>query len=184
MGRYLTIGITTKLSFEKKKAESFFESVQEAIEYVEDNYAPSDVYDRTENEEYVTFSIKDTILETGLIDFLRDFYSARLAYGKSPQKSDYIIAELKKAKTAEEIMDMAERKCWEYFQEDSYWESICIKHQAWNSLYAYVEGIDLSIDGKILMESYETLFKFLTSIIREKFNKYPISKTLLVTITG
>lgn len=66
----------------------------------------------------------------------------------------------------------------------SYWEAICIKHQAWNSLYAYVEGIDLSIDGKILMECYENLFKFLTSIIREKFNKYPISKTLLVTITG
>ena len=61
MGRYLAIGITTNLALQKKKAENAFESIQNAIKYVEDNYAPLDIYDRTENEEYVMFKIKKKI---------------------------------------------------------------------------------------------------------------------------
>lgn len=184
MGRYLTIGIATNLNFKKKEAESVFESVQEAIEYVEDNYAPSDAYDRTENEEYVSFTIKDKLLETELIDFLYDFYSVRLSHENGFGERDDIISKLKEVHTAEEIMALAEKRCWEHFQEDSYWDSICIKHKAWNSLYASVKGIDLSIDGKILMECYESLFEFFTLLMKEKFSKYSISKTLRVTISG
>ena len=80
MGRYLAIGITTNLALQKKKAENAFESIQNAIKYIEDNYAPLDIYDRTENEEYVMFKIKKTLLETELIDFLGDFYAARMSF--------------------------------------------------------------------------------------------------------
>ena len=37
MGRYLAIGITTNLAFQKKETENAFESIQNAIKHVEDN---------------------------------------------------------------------------------------------------------------------------------------------------
>lgn len=141
MGRYLAIGITTNLALQKKEAEDAFESLQNAIKYVEDNYAPLDIYDRTENEEYVMFKIKNKLLETELIDFLGDFYAARMPF-------------------------------------------ICIRDEGWHRAYLDLGGIDLSLDGKILMECYNGLFKFFTSLVQEKFNKYSLSKTLRVTITG
>ena len=158
---------------------------QNAIKYVEDNYAPLDIYDRTENEEYVMFKIKHKLLETELIDFLGDFYAARMPFdGGEYSECDSLISTLKEAQTAEEIMSLAEKKCWEYFQKDSYWDSICIRDEGWRRAYLDLGGIDLSLDGKILMECYNGLFKFFTSLVQEKFNKYSLSKALRVTITG
>ena len=110
MGRYLAIGITTNLSLQKKEAEDAFESLQNAIKYVEDNYAPLDIYDRTENEEYVMFKIKNKLLETELIDFLGDFYAARMSFNGRSGECDSLISTLKEAHTAEEIMSLAEKK--------------------------------------------------------------------------
>ena len=184
MGRYLAIGITTNLALQKKKAENAFESIQNAIKYVEDNYAPLDIYDRTENEEYVMFKIKKTLLETELIDFLGDFYAARMSFNGKSGECDSLISTLKEAHTAEEIMSLAADKRWEHFQKDSYWEAICIRDELWHRVYLEREGIDLSLDGKILMECYGGLFKFFTSLVQEKFNKYSLSKALRVTIMG
>ena len=184
MGRYLIIGIATNLSIKKKDAEAVFESVQKAIEFVEDSYAPSDVYDRAEDGEYVTFSIKDKLLENELADFLYDFYTVRLSHKNDFRERDDIISKLKEAHTAENIMALAKKRCWEHFQEDSYWDPIYIKNKGWNTLYTSVKGIDLSLDGKILMECYESLFKFFTLLLKDRFNKYLISKALRVTISG
>ena len=172
------------LALQKKEAEDAFESLQNAIKYVEDNYAPLDIYDRTENEEYVMFKIKNKLLETELIDFLGDFYAARMSFNGKSGECDSLISTLKEAHTAEEIMSLAEKKCWEHFQKDSYWDSICIQNELWHRAYLDMAGIDLSLDGKILMECYNGIFQFFTSLVQEKFNKYSLSKALRVTITG
>ncbi len=186
MGQYLAIGITTKLHIRKKEAESAFDSLQTAIDYVEENFAPSDVYDKTEEHEgYVTFSIKDEILENGLVDFLTDFYTARMTSEDEFKDRDRILEKLKEAKNAADIMDFARNGYCYHFREDEYWEKLFIKCGTWgNSLYASVDGIDLSLDGKIVMECYDTLFKFFTNVLQEKFKKHPISKALRVTLMG
>ena len=128
--------------------------------------------------------LRRNFLKTELIDFLGDFYAARMSFNGKSGECDSLISTLKEAHTAEEIMSLAEEKRWEHFQKDSYWESICIQNELWHRAYLEMEGIDLSLDGKILMECYGGLSKFFTSLVQEKFNKYSLSKALRVTITG
>ena len=130
------------------------------------------------------FKIKDKLLETELIDFLGDFYAARMSFNGRSGECDSLISTLKEVHTAEEIMSLAEEKCWEHFQKDSYWDSVCIRDEGWHRAYLDMAGIDLSLDGKILMECYNGIFQFFTSLVQEKFNKYSLSKALRVTITG
>ncbi|MGM9760336.1 MAG: hypothetical protein ACI30I_09555 [Parabacteroides sp.] len=178
----MAIGIATNLSLKKQEVERAFDSLEEGVKFVEDNYAPRDVFDKTENGDYVSFKLKDQLLENGLTDFLRDFYAARIP--DRPEAAEDIISTLGKAHTAEEILDLAKKQCWERFQYDLYWDSIFIREKSSKQVYLYTRGIDLSLDGKILMECYDGLFQFLSTVIQEKFSKHPISKALRVIITG
>ena len=139
MGRYLTIGIATELGFKKKEAEYAFDTVNKAVDYVVENYAPSEIYDMTENEKFLGFK---------------------------------------------EIISLAERKSWEHFQFDTYWDPICIKGRWSHYLYLNMEGIDLSLDGKIMMECYGSLFRYLTFVLRERYKDFLLAKSLRVTIFG
>ena len=184
MGRYLAIGITIDLSFEKKKAAREFASLEAGVKYVEEHYAPLDLYDKAEDDEYVTYKLKDQFLENGLVDFLRDFYAAREPNGGQTKEPEIILAKLSEVHTAAEIMSLAREKCWERFQWDQYWDTITIYETKWGPVDVYQSGIDLSLDGKILMECYGGLFKFLSTVLQEKFSKHAIAKALRVTITG
>ena len=104
----MVIGIATQLAFKKKEAETVLESVEKAKNHVTENYAPLDVYDMTEDENYVKFKLKDNLLETGLKDFLKDFYSDRLSFGSQTKEGERILEELEDKHTAEEIISMAD----------------------------------------------------------------------------
>ena len=47
----------------------------------------------------------------------------------------------------------------------------------------YIEGIDLSVDGKILMECTNGVFEYFASVLRKKYKNHSLSKTLHVTIS-
>ena len=184
MGRYLVIGIATQLAFKKKEAETVLESVEKAKKHVTENYAPLDVYDMTEDEDYVKFKLKDNLLETGLKDFLKDFYSDRLAFGSQTNEGERILEALEDIHTAEEILSMADEKSWPHFQYDPYWDSIYVEGKWREEMQIYIEGIDLSVDGKILIECTNGLFEYFASLLREKYKNHSLSKTLHVTISG
>ena len=129
MGRYLVIGIATQLAFKKKEAETVLESVEKAKKHVTENYAPLEVYDMTENEDYVSFKLKDKLLETDLKDFLKDFYSDRLSFGSQTNEGERILEALEDIHTAEEVLSMADEKSWPHFQSDPYWDSIYVERK-------------------------------------------------------
>ena len=184
MGRYLSIGIATELCFEKKEAEDVFDTVSNAIDHVVKNYAPSEIYDMTENARFIGFKLKDKILETELHNFLNVFYSDRMAFDSSSCEKESILSAVSEAKSAEEIITLAKGKPFEHFQLDSYWEPISIKGNWGHYLYLNMEGIDLSLDGKIMMECYGSLFRYMTFVLRERYKEFQLSKTLRVTISG
>ena len=184
MGRYLSIGIATELGFKKKEAEDTFDTVNKAIDYVVENYAPTEIYDMTENEKFIRFKLKDKILETELQDFLNVFYSDRMAFDSNSCEKESILSALGDVTNAKEIISLAERKSWEHFQFDSYWDSISIKGKWGHYLYLNIEGIDLSLDGKIMIECYGSLFRYLTFVLRERYKDYLLAKSLRVTISG
>ena len=183
MGRYLVIGIATQLAFKKKEAETVLESVEKAKKHVTENYAPLEVYDMTENEDYVSFKLKDKLLETDLKDFLKDFYSDRLSFGSQTNEGERILEALEDIHTAEGVLSMADEKSWPHFQSDPYWDSIYVEGKWRKEMQIYVKGIDLSVDGKILIECTNGLFEYFASLLREKYKNHSLSKTLHVTIS-
>ena len=137
----------------------------------------------TEDKDYVKFKLKDNLLETELKDFLKDFYSDRLSFGSQTKEGERILEALEDIHTAEEILSMADEKSWPHFQYDPYWNSIYFEGKWREEMQIYIEGIDLSVDGKILMECTNGVFEYFASVLRKKYKNHSLSKTLHVTIS-
>lgn len=183
MGSYLTIGLTTAMCFRKAEAQKAFSSVKEATEYVTENFAPSDVFGMEEDENYVTYFLRPYVFTSELTSFLYDFYSIRFEGCRDIGGRDEIIAELKGLQTEGEILELAAEKKYKNFQKDEYWESIYCGER-WDRLSIEREGIDLSLDGKIILECENGLFDFFAKLICEKLQKYKLAKAICVTIEG
>lgn len=183
MGRYLTIGLTTAMGFRKADAQKAFNSIEDATEYVSKNFAPSDVFEMRADENSVYYFLRLDLIEGELTSFLYDFYSIRFEGFHNVGERDAIIAELKELNTAKEIMDLADKKKYENFQKDQYWDSIYCGEK-WNKLRIGRQGIDISLDGKIILECEAGLFDFFAKLICDKLQKYKIAKAITVTIGG
>ena len=85
----------------------------------------------------------------------------------------------------EEWMEIANDKSYQYFQQDEYVIISTPYSGGWtDSLTTHVEQIILSIDGKIAMESWISLFDFFTRLIKDRLKKYKLADSLMVTISG
>lgn len=184
MGRYLVIGIATEMYFERQRAEKVFGDINKAIEYVRENHAPEDVYDLLEGNECIGFKMKDKIVETELVEFLSAFYADRMSNDGSSEETDEILSALANISTTDEIKSLAEDNSMVYFQYDEYWDPIFIETDSWNRMVVILRGIDLSLDGKIIMECYGSIMSYFTSVLRDRYRKYALSKSLYVTISG
>ena len=167
MGRYVAIGLMTGLYFKKREAEKVFDSSLVPLEMLRKFHAPEDIYDVMENEEGTFLSLKDELLQEGLVDFLRDFYDSRYAFSDSRQ-----------------YIDEALEKVLYKFQMDSYWDPIYLLNKWDETLRVRVFGIDLSVDGKILMECSNYLWDYVTTLMRESLKQYKVAGALHMTITG
>ena len=185
MGRYLVIGITTEMAFKKSEAIKQFDTLESASEFVEQNYAPTEVFNKEENDEYIGYSIKPELLETELVPFLNVFYDSRFQEGDYQLKhKQEILNDISQQSTADAIINLAKKKKYECFQDDPYWDPYWIEGKGWDYLRISTSGISLSFDGKIIMEEYGSLFEFFQDLIKAKFGKYLIAKAIRVTITG
>lgn len=189
MGRFLIIGLTTGMSFKKEEAEDQFDSVESAKEFIQENYAPSDVFDMYEDDQQVYYHLNSKLLEKELQPFLTDFFNERFEreLNKNEEMKNRIgeiIREIGECKTAQSIYELAKAVKYENFQYDTYWDSYFIKKKFWNNMELRTIGITLSMDGKIIMEFYGTLFDYFKKLIAEKFSMYRLAKAIRVTITG
>ena len=154
MGLYLAIGLMTELKFKRDRAVELFGAVEEPIRQLQEFYAPACAYDRQDAEDYVSLVLKGELLTEGLPDFLRDFYNNRYAFvkEKNTKAMDEAVEQVSACKTAAEVLELASRKELHRFQMDDYWFPIYFRDKWDDRLDMLVKGIDLSIDGKILME--------------------------------
>jgi len=184
MGQYLTIGIATKISVSKDEAKRQASASPEKIKDVlELNYNKSGLYTVEETEGSVLLTLRPEAAEAELVDLLQDFYALRYS-----GKDEYIremMDTLKSHTKWEEWKEIADEKCFYYFQRDEYVITSTPCPGGWtNSLTTYVEQILLSADGKIIMECWGNLFRFFTRLIKERLSKYKLADSLLVAISG
>lgn len=186
MGLYLAIGLMTELKFKKNRAEKLFGSVEEPIRQLQEFYAPADAYDRRDSEDYVSLVLKEELLAEGLPDFLRDFYNDRYAFVKKKDTKaiEEAVEKVSACKTAEEVLELANRKELYRFQMDNYWFPIYLRDKWDDTLDVLVEGIDLSIDGKILMECDNYLWEYMIALMRKSLERHKVAQAIYMTISG
>ena len=186
MGLYLAIGLMTELKFKRDRAVELFGAVEEPIRQLQEFYAPACAYDRQDAEDYVSLVLKGELLTEGLPDFLRDFYNNRYAFvkKKNTKAMDEAVEKVSACKTAAEVLELASRKELHRFQMDDYWFPIYFRDKWDDRLDMLVKGIDLSIDGKILMECDNYLWEYMTALMRKSLERHKVAQAIYMTISG
>lgn len=183
MGQYLVIGIATSIYINKERAKRQASATPEKIEKaLQEQYNQSGIYQVVDYDDCVCLELDPAIAEAEWVDFLEDFYKLRYVHDEPPHID---MDEIRKRTSLEEWIDFAEKKPYEAYQMDRYgWVSTDYPGGWTNSLDTSADIIILSIDGKILMECYQSLFDFFTRLIRDKLSKYRLAESLMVCISG
>lgn len=186
MGQYLAIGITTSVSASKERAIQYKLTLEEVVQKMQAAllFAP-ELYDFKETEDTWTWQLKPDFWEGELLPFLKDFYA--VVYAQNPY-SDYLDALATLEKTApEKWMELAVDASFVSFQYDRYGMGERLRFEDKDFQPTIGVGYDsvmLAMEGKIIMESWGTLFRLFAESIHHRFAKYQLAKTIRVYITG
>ena len=180
MGQFLATGLVTEMTISKKEADNAgydFDKISTLLE--QKMFFPSEIYEKTEHDEYYELKLKKEILHTQLLPFLEAFYP-KMYHNFGKYKS--VLSKLKDTEPVK-YLDWAEDKPAECYQLDEYAMS-----ETLGSYPKYVrvnfEIIMLAIEGKIEMEAYGTQFNFFKYCMAQTFKDFSISSALRVYITG
>ena len=160
MGRYLCIGINKQFSLTRQELEERNLREQDVKSVLERDHMILDVYDVVSDNEGISFSLKQEIIEKEWIPFLSDFYRAR--YDGTVRQAFYkeVLEQLGKCRTAEEYLELPLKHSTyvyhydrqPFFLYDKSFKSPCLVSS---------ERLILSVDGKIIMECYDDILRFL-----------------------
>ena len=183
MGQYLCIGINTKISIERKSCRGSDATDEEIKETMKQHMVNEELYDLTETENELVYSLKKEVAKQDWIRMLKEFY--RIRYTETGEEKDYekLIEVLSQKNSLDEWLEVGRKGMFCYYKMKRRPYYLCIGK--WQSLYRMdIEGIILSFDGKIIMECYNRLFQFFTQSIRERLKRYKLAQALQVYIYG
>ncbi len=183
MGIFLSIGIATKVVvWEKKVQQAKLNFVQLQAEMIKQTYFEPDLYDIIKNDDFYVFRIKNSVLKQELIPLLEKIYP--LLYNNDNYYNSVI--ETLKQKPVEKWLEWARDKSEEAFQFDAHAEGDSIKADELSSSYIDIsyDMLLLSMEGKIIMESYGRQFNFFKYSVIEAFKEYSLAKAIRIYITG
>ncbi len=183
MGQFLAIGLVTKQIISKDQLEKGKISNEELISKMQKelHFNPV-IFDFTENEKDIVFKLKKELFESELIPFLEKFYPLIYINNNSYLET---LNELKSA-LSENWLPLAEDKSYEEFQIDNYGieDNLCFDKAFKPRVTVYYESILLSMEGKIMMESYGRQFNFFKLCMTDMFKEFRLAGALRVYITG
>lgn len=181
MGQYLSIGIVTEFSISKEQMHKGKVEQTDVLHQLENNlYFPTAIFDKTERDDALIFTLKKEVFDSELLPFLETFYKT-LYQGKDYKHASTALEELKKTSPSEWPAIAASRSLY-YFQKDEYANRDTISLDI-----AFLSRVDvdyycilLSSEGKILMEEYGRLFHFLKFCMKEAFKEFALAGALRV----
>ena len=133
-----------------------------------------------ENEKYLLLEMKREFMEKYAIKFIEE--QLEIALENTSEEDKSLIKELKDKKY-DELMEFAEEKQYQNFQliEGNIYSND-ISYIA-NKLTIFADIIVYMIEGKILMECYADMFRYLRNLIL-KNSKNPIKTSAVISIIG
>lgn len=185
MGQYLVIGIATAIGVSKEKAMSDFKGIENFKAVVEKEFNPSGIYQFVETEDFVQLELRPEIAANEWVDFIRSFFKLRYTGASwDYYEMEEILEELKEDHDLDSWLKLAVKKCHQCYQmEEFYFYPIDNQYSFYGWSNVRMEMVALSLDGKILMECYDNLFKFLLQLIQEKLSRFRLADSLLISIT-
>ena len=185
MGQYLAIGLRIRAAISKKDVEKHLKnekSADDILRQIEKEYRLEDIYERKENDDYYVYSLKNDILDKEYVPCIEKFYALRYE-GYSHANAD-VIEKLKELPDMSARLALLEDRSFQDYQEGDNvdyfypdrWSSSAIRINNYNAI--------LSIDGKIIMEYYESVFNFFRRCIAAQMYEFELAKALMVWIDG
>ena len=187
MGQFLAIGLAHKIITSRDEIREGNISNEELRQEIEQTMLfDMNLYDETETDKNILFTLKNQVLEKELIPFLEVLYP--IVYRNS--EADEYLTLLQELRTTPytKWIDLADMGSNYTFQLDVYGESqyvsfstkdfrptICLDFK---TLMLY-RG-----DGKIMTEGIDDCLDFFKHCIIETFREHPIAKSMHVYITG
>lgn len=181
MGQFLAIGLSVKISIKKsemKKADFDYNKLVKTMKT--SLYFQSEIYKKNEDENFIVFTLKEEIVQTQLLDFLKSFYPHLY---KDPDSYSGVLESLTSLPPSQ-WMEWSRKKPGAAFQYDEYGMSDYLFGNFGHSIWINYKSIILSHEGKILMESCGSQFHFFKYAMIQTFKEFSLSGALRVYITG
>jgi hypothetical protein len=145
MGRFLGIGLVTKIKVAKTEVQKAQMSVEQLQAKIEQELGfDTGLYDLIENEDVYEFQLKEEILFEQLLPFLKTIYP--LLYDKSDYY-DSILGKLSSTPSSQWI-EFSKKESEEAFQFDEYGDCDYLREKFVDFKIHY-ESVMLSMEGKL-----------------------------------
>lgn len=180
MGQFLAIGLVNEMMVAKENIEIAGITVEQLQSELDKQlYFSPDIYTASESNDCYVFTLNNEVLHSQLIPFLEALYP------KLYSDDNYYkpVLEALNKKPAATWLEWADGKPQEAFQADDYCTPSYIFAGS-ESIKVMFEAIILSMEGKILMETYGRLFKFTKYCMLQTFSEFKIASALQIYITG
>lgn len=181
MGRFLSIGLRLNASVKKSDVErlKWLElPLEETLARLEQEHNLSEIFDREERDGYYLYTLKRELLDRELLPFLEKFYALRYA-DNSHNYSKALDFLKNQPDTASRlaVLDHREFQCFQAGDSEDYFSPT---QNGMDDIRINGYNILLSIDGKIIMECYVSVFNFFRRCIAAQLSEFKLSKALHV----
>ena len=185
MGQFLAIGIASAIGVDKQKAEKEFKGLDNFRNAFEKEFNQRGIYQLNETETFIQFDLKPEIAQKEWEEFIRSFYELRYKSDDLyPEHSNEALEEIGNEHDLQGWLNLAKEKRFECYQmTELYFYPMDNPYSFKGCTYVGMDMVVLSLDGKIFMECYGSLFDFLTRIIREKLSRFSLADSLFLYIT-
>ncbi len=177
MGKYVYVSIATRIIVSKK---DYFHHIISTLEIIEKmgHYFHLDLYLQSEDNNFVYFDLKETVIKDYLCSFLKEHTIHNIELHNVDQYLDNI--KLLKNKTTSEVIKYIQNEDIDYF---NFYDSCHLKQTYLdNELKLYFEGINYIFDETIFIENCNQLFKYIHYRIRA-LQQNPLEGTTFIDMS-
>lgn len=172
MGQYLQMGICYQMEIDKKRLDKLGITFEKLTNELKKQFDLS-LYELNETQDEIIFEIKESVVLAQLQEFMKFQYSLY------PQEKPYVDCFKSAMETIgglssfQEIVEVAEEKKFPCFQSNVLTDEV--KVSVWNSLSVGISMLVFFVEGKIIMEGYNSFLRFIENNIRESGKKWSIT---------
>lgn len=182
MGTYLVTGILQNICLRKKDVHEKIAIDNISTKLQKDVDLNNYIFH--EDEHNIYWTLKPPLLEGNFPEFLEKQFNL---YQLGSAYCSEILTALKGRPSAEERIKLSESKTFEHFQMDKdILESLKVKGEdGWERhISINYHLIAFFIDGKIIMECYGNILRYLEQNVRLNNQEYPVAQCLKIMMTS